>query len=214
MPVFIAGRGEHCEHGTGAERLIESRSARRTLETVPDLTVRDLHAQCAGRGERAANARSTIGDVAWACLRPGFVFKIEHKIPSMRQEVAARDQVMDKLSGNILLVEDDEDLRETTTKALESAGLTVLAVPDHREALDVLDGKSPVDLLVTDVIFPGRMRGFALAYMARMRRLGIKVLYVIGFDGPEAEVEADGKVLHKPISNEQLISEVRLALAG
>jgi CheY-like chemotaxis protein len=130
----------------------------------------------------------------------------------MRQGVAARDHVMDKLSGNILFVEDDEDLREAITEALESAGLTVLAVADHREALDVLEGKSPVDLLVTDVIFPGRMHGFALARMARMRRLGLKVLYVTGSDVPEAE--ADGKVLHKPISNEQLISEVRLALAG
>jgi CheY-like chemotaxis protein len=124
------------------------------------------------------------------------------------------DQVMDKLSGNILLVDDDEAFRYATTKILESAGFTVSAAPDHREALEVLEGRSPVDLLVTDVIFPGQVHGLALARMARMRRPGIKTLYLTGFDVPETEAEALGKVLRKPISNEQLISEVRLALAG
>jgi CheY-like chemotaxis protein len=121
---------------------------------------------------------------------------------------------MDKLSGNILLVDDDEAFRYATTKILESAGFTVSAAPDHREALEILEGKSPVDLLVTDVIFPGQVHGLALARMARMRRPGIKTLYLTGFDVPETEAEALGKVLRKPISNEQLINEVRLALAG
>jgi hypothetical protein len=57
-----------------------------------------------------------------------------------------------------------------------------------------------------------QFHGFALARMARMRRPGIKTLYLTGFDDPEED--ALGKVLHKPISNDQLINEVRLALAG
>jgi hypothetical protein len=86
----------------------------------------------------------------------------------------------------------------------------VSAVPDYREALVVLEGDIPVDLLVTDIYFPGQIHGFALARMARLRRLGLKVLYVSGFDVPE--VEDVGKVLRKPLSGEQIVSEVKLAL--
>jgi two-component system, cell cycle sensor histidine kinase and response regulator CckA len=119
---------------------------------------------------------------------------------------------MAEVSGNILLVDDHDAFRYVATKILENAGFAVTAAPDHREALDVLDGDSHVDLLLTDVIFPkGRIHGFALARIARMRRRDIKVLYITGYDGSEAE--AFGKVLHKPISNEQLIDQVRLALA-
>jgi hypothetical protein len=42
--------------------------------------------------------------------------------------------------------------------------------------------------------------------------LGLKVLYVSGFDVPETE--AAGRVLRKPLSGEQIVSEVKLALAG
>jgi PleD family two-component response regulator len=82
--------------------------------------------------------------VTWpeACLNVG-IWSIFQQANTPACAGAARDRVMDKLSGNILLVEDDEDLREATTKVLESAGFTVLVAPDHRKALDVLEGTSP-----------------------------------------------------------------------
>jgi hypothetical protein len=58
----------------------------------------------------------------------------------------------------------------------------------------------------------GAIHGFALGRMARMRRLGLKVLYITGFDVPAVEDGPD--VLRKPISNEQLVDAVRLALAN
>lgn len=110
--------------------------------------------------------------------------------------------------GSILLVDDDEGFRYAATKALEEAGFAVSSAPDYREALKVLEGKMPVDLLVTDVHI-----GFTLARMARVRRPGLKVIYLAGFDVPEGETVGD-KLLRKPISNELLISEVRLAFAS
>jgi CheY-like chemotaxis protein len=118
---------------------------------------------------------------------------------------------MAKSFSTVLLVDDDDRFRYATTKALENAGFAVVAAPDHHKALQVLEGNDPVDLLVTDVLFPKGIHGFALARMARMRRLGLKVIYVTGFDVPE--VEAVGKVLRKPVSNEQFLTEVKLALA-
>jgi CheY-like chemotaxis protein len=45
-----------------------------------------------------------------------------------------------------------------------------LLAPDHRLALQILESSQPLDLLITDVVMPGHVNGFALARMARMRR--------------------------------------------
>jgi CheY-like chemotaxis protein len=119
---------------------------------------------------------------------------------------------MSESSARILLVDDDAGFRYAAAKTLEEAGFAVSSAPDYRQALAVLEGDLPVALLLTDIYMPERIHGFALARMARMRRAGIKVLYVTAFDVPT--VEDAGKVLRKPISNEELVDQVRLALAG
>ena len=58
-------------------------------------------------------------------------------------------------SETVLLVEDDEAVRELTCEVLEMHGYTVLAVADAGEAPRVLEGASrPIHLLVTDVVMP------------------------------------------------------------
>jgi len=115
-------------------------------------------------------------------------------------------------SAKILVVEDEAANRYGVTRALEQAGFDVRSVPDHREALYVFNSDQPLDLLVTDIVMPDRVNGFALARMARMKRPELKVLYMTAFDvGTD---EADGKVLRKPISDEDLVKEVRDCLAG
>ena len=114
--------------------------------------------------------------------------------------------------SHILLVDDEEGFRYAATKALRSAGFDVVSVPDYRGALQTLEGKEPLDLLVTDIVMPDRVNGFALARMARMRRLDLKVLYLTAYDVPSHE--AIGKILRKPITPDELTAEVRLALAS
>jgi CheY-like chemotaxis protein len=110
----------------------------------------------------------------------------------------------------ILLVDDEEAFRYAAARTLQDAGFDVTVAEDYRGALACLESAQPVDLLVADVVM--RVNGFALARMARMRRAGLKVLYVTAHDVPTHE--AIGKVLRKPISDEQLINEVRSALAA
>jgi CheY-like chemotaxis protein len=114
-------------------------------------------------------------------------------------------------AARILVVDDEESFRYTAAKALEAAGFVVDTAPDYRRALELLEQGEPIDVLVTDVIMPERVHGFALARMARMRKLDLKVIYVTAYDVPE--VEGVGRVLRKPLSDEQLINEVRRALA-
>jgi hypothetical protein len=63
-----------------------------------------------------------------------------------------------------------------------------------------------------DIVIPHSVNGFALARMARLRRLDLKVLYTTAYD--ISGVEAIGKILRKPIPRELLAPEAGLALAG
>jgi CheY-like chemotaxis protein len=115
-------------------------------------------------------------------------------------------------ASHILLVDDEESFRYAASKALADAGYTVAAAEDYREALALLDGGTPIDLLVSDIVMPDRVHGFALARMARMRRRDLKVIYVTGHDIPTSE--ALGKVLRKPVTDAELVDEVRRALSA
>jgi len=115
-------------------------------------------------------------------------------------------------SAHILLVDDDEGFRYAASKALRNSGFEVVAAADYRDALATLESDKPVDLLLTDVVMPDRIHGFALARMALMRRPKLKILYLSAYDIPTNE--ASGKVLRKPISNTDLLAEIRLALGS
>jgi len=116
--------------------------------------------------------------------------------------------------GNVLVVDDDEAFGHAALQILEQAGFTVHVEPDYREALVMLEGIGAIDLLIADIVMPKRVNGLALARMARMRRPGMKVIYVTGYDIPGVEDEALGIVLRKPVDNDRLIQEVARAVAG
>lgn len=114
--------------------------------------------------------------------------------------------------ARILLVDDEEHFRYAVEKVLAGAGYEVKAVPDYQKALDILVSDQQVDLLLTDIVMPKGINGFALARMARMRRFGLKVLYATAYDVPTHE--AIGKVLRKPIPDTELLTQIKEALAA
>jgi hypothetical protein len=57
------------------------------------------------------------------------------------------------------------------------------------------------------------VNGLALSRMARMRRLGLPVIYISGYDIPGFEHEALGTLLRKPISDELLLAEIAQTLS-
>ena len=103
---------------------------------------------------------------------------------------------------------------DATARMLRAAGFEVSLAPDHRLALEDLESTRPIDLLITDIVMPERVNGVALSRMAQMRRPGLKVIYLTGYDIQGMEDEADGPVLRKPIDEEQLVAEVRSVLAA
>jgi len=82
----------------------------------------------------------------------------------------------------ILLVEDDEAVRDTVMHELVVLGYTVIEAGNGREALRVAEGqpRRPIDLLLTDVVMP-EMDGCTLAARLRESQPGLKVLFSSGY---------------------------------
>jgi PAS domain S-box-containing protein len=116
----------------------------------------------------------------------------------------------------VLVVEDEETLREMIREILESAGYTVLESSDPDEALfkiSTLD--APVRLLLTDVVMPG-LSGPELAQSVRIARPGIQVLFMSGYTdeamGLHGVLGAGTNFIQKPFTPEGLLRKVRDAI--
>jgi len=113
---------------------------------------------------------------------------------------------------NILVVEDDNVVRNLVVQALEDEEFTVLQAGDGPEALRTIESTTPLDLLVTDVGLPG-MNGRQLAEIARGRRPELKILFTTGY-AHNAALDGVGvldgvAVMSKPFQLEQLATKVR-----
>ena len=102
----------------------------------------------------------------------------------------------------ILVVEDDERVRQLTITRLKMIGYQVLEANDGNKALDILTRGDAVDLVFTDLVMPGGISGREVAARARQLRPGIKVLLTSGYaeelvHGEDLERE-QLKVLRKP----------------
>ncbi len=116
----------------------------------------------------------------------------------------------------VLLVEDDEQVREVVRRGLECAGYSVLSVSDAEAATAAAD-RHPghIHLLVTDMVLP-RASGRELAARLAIHRPAIKVLYVSGTsEGAIARhrmLEPGIEFLEKPFSLDRLLAKVRQVL--
>ena len=118
--------------------------------------------------------------------------------------------------ANLLVVEDDDDVRDLTVTILREDGHRVLQAANGGVALVLLEQDVEVDLLFTDIVMPGGPDGLELAHLAKSRRPELKVLYATGFAGlarAGKERPVYGKILNKPYLPTQLCEEIRQLLA-
>jgi CheY-like chemotaxis protein len=121
------------------------------------------------------------------------------------------------MPASILVVDDDEGVRRVVVVTLERAGYTVGAAADYESARPILDGPSPLDLLVTDLrLGEGTPHGYSIARLARVRRPDLKLIVMTGGDDPEesALAEAGDLMLQKPFRPRELLEMVQSLLAA
>jgi signal transduction histidine kinase/CheY-like chemotaxis protein len=116
----------------------------------------------------------------------------------------------------LLLVDDEEDIRELAVLTLESRGFRVLAAASGDEALMLAEKYAgEIRVLITDVMMPG-MNGVQLADIASRIVPGLKVLFVSGHSNEAISDETlratNGDYLQKPYLGEALASKIRAVL--
>jgi CheY-like chemotaxis protein len=120
------------------------------------------------------------------------------------------------MAYSIMVVEDEDDVRDLVSTSLRKRGFSVLSVPNAEVALQILSEQIKFDLLFTDIIMPGTMDGFELADRAKALQPDLKVLYATGYTLRRNRVigELHGKLISKPYRAEELALEVRQTLEG
>jgi two-component system cell cycle sensor histidine kinase/response regulator CckA len=119
-------------------------------------------------------------------------------------------------SETILLVEDEESVRQLVRETLEGRGYHVLEAGNGAAALTLADAHpDPIHLVITDVVMPG-LSGHELAQQLLSARPGIKVLYLSGYARdafPTPSADAHKAFLQKPFTLQSLSRKVREVLA-
>ena len=124
-------------------------------------------------------------------------------------------QAMPTGSESILLVEDNDDVRQAARRQLADLGYRVRIATNGPAALAVLESGDCFDLLFSDVVMPGGMTGYDLAIAARRLQPRLKVLFATGYAKAPPAGDALGTripVLRKPYRKQELAHRVRETL--
>ena len=162
------------------------------------------------------------GGYVWVYSEPGQGTTFKIYLPRVDQSVRPihRDSVRpEDLRGTerILLVEDEEPVREVTARLLRRAGYTVEEHKDGNAALNAFErNSSAFDILVTDMVMPN-MGGRELARRIRASRSDLPIVLMSGYtDDEELRTNVDSRAvfIEKPFTPELLLGKVREALAS
>ncbi|MBA2402496.1 MAG: response regulator [Bradyrhizobium sp.] len=114
----------------------------------------------------------------------------------------------------VLVVEDDAILRLHALDIVEEAGFTAIEAKNADEAIAILENRSDIVLLLTDVNMPGSMDGLKLAHAVRNRWPPIKIVVVSGnVQLDQNELPSHSRFFGKPFEAEKLIGELRNMIA-
>lgn len=116
-------------------------------------------------------------------------------------------------SASVLLVDDDDSVREVVARLLEEAGYTVTAVSSGFAAIESIRQQAP-DIVVSDCAM-GEFSGAALSRVLREIRPGLPILLLTGhadLEAVRAACQADAIVLPKPVSLECLVDGIETLL--
>jgi signal transduction histidine kinase/ActR/RegA family two-component response regulator len=152
--------------------------------------------------------------------RPGAGTSVHIYLPrakanlGIRTPAPTRPGAAEAIRGStILLIDDDNAVREVTRATLLELGYKVLEAGSGGAALDLIDREPKIDLMIADFAMPG-MNGAEVARLAQEKRPKLPVLFVTGFaDRTALAGISEAQIISKPFIDDELAQKVRLALA-
>ena len=130
---------------------------------------------------------------------------------------ASPREVRASVGEKVLVVEDNEQVRDLTIRRLGALGYQVLVAENGPAAMKLLETRSDIDLVFSDVVMPGGISGFDIARWVREHRPNVRTLLTSGF-APELAMRGDAvgvdlELLRKPYTQADLARAVRGALS-
>lgn len=110
----------------------------------------------------------------------------------------------------VLVVEDELLLRMRAVDMVEDAGYTSVEAVDADEAVTILEARSDIALLFTDIQMPGSIDGLRLAHAVHERWPPIKIILVSGaLNLVNSDIPADSRFFGKPLEAKEMIAEMQ-----
>jgi CheY-like chemotaxis protein len=110
----------------------------------------------------------------------------------------------------ILVVEDEFQIKVVTSDDLRSAGYDVVSAYNADEAIEILEHRSDIDTLFTDVDMPGSMNGLRLAAAVRHRWPPVHIIITSGKAAPaRSQMPPDSRFVPKPWQVREVVDAVR-----
>ena len=110
----------------------------------------------------------------------------------------------------VLIVEDEMLLRMRAVDMVEDAGYTSVEAVDADEAVTILEARSDIALLFTDIQMPGSMDGLRLAHAVHERWPPIKIILVSGaLKLEKSDIPPDSRFFGKPLEAKEMIAEMQ-----
>ena len=110
----------------------------------------------------------------------------------------------------VLIVEDEMVLRMRAVDIVEDAGFNPIEAVNADDALAILESRSDIELLFTDIQMPGSMDGLGLAHAVHVRWPSIKIIVVSGqLNPPSIDLPPCSRFFGKPLEPGQMIAQMR-----
>jgi CheY-like chemotaxis protein len=115
-----------------------------------------------------------------------------------------------RLPAVVLVVEDEMLLRMRAVDMVEDAGYVPVEAVDADEALAILQSRSDIALLFTDIQMPGSMTGLQLALAVHERWPRIKIILASGqLKLSQSEIPENSRFFGKPLDSSDMVAEIR-----
>jgi two-component system NtrC family sensor kinase len=188
-------------------RVFEPFFTTRMNEAGSGLGLSQVHGFCAQAGGRARISSEPGVGTTVEMLLPA-----EH--PQAHPPLALVPADPGRMAGHVLLVEDNDDVAQSTAAILQAAGLTVTHQWSADAALAALQGSATLpDIVLSDIEMPGKLSGMDLAFRLRELWPRLPVVLITGYAKQLEDAVSGGlRVLPKPTPPQDLLRELRRAI--